>query len=240
MGLKIWDTEDGAPPARTEPTGFDVVGRFRAGYQAGTKGVALSEYFVTTGDPDVAKRIEELLGSKEDEGVIDYAEDDNAYGVFTPVSEIDIIIPTPKALRSRMVRWVNGKLLWVSDGETISWPEDRAGEPSPQAGLSLQDRKQAARDEVGEKPETSILFYLAADENLGQFRFQSGSWDLAGDIVYFNTEEELATIDGPAHCTLTLEEVSFTAKKGPRAGKVVTYTKPVLKVNGPAKDESTD
>ena len=40
----------------------DVVGRFRSGHQINKRPAALSEWRVTTGDPEVAEKIHDILG----------------------------------------------------------------------------------------------------------------------------------------------------------------------------------
>ena len=80
----------------------------------------------------------------------------------------------------------------------------------------------------------------AADrQNTAVAGFQSGSWSLASDLAYNGVGEELEDISedtdgGKARALLSLEEVSFVAKNGPRAGQTVSYTKPVVKILGAA------
>jgi hypothetical protein len=59
-------------------------------------------------------------------------------------------------------------------------------------------------------------------------------WSLASYLAYDQADEALSDFDGPGKVTLTLEPVSFTAKDCPRAGRLATYTKPVLNILGAA------
>ena len=229
-GLKIFKVDpnstDSAPRQRF---GDDVVGRFRSGYQLNGRPATLSEFRVTTGDPEVAQAIFDSLGGDAPQEWDAKGEDN--LEVFTATSEVAIVIDGPKSLRQRLILWGrNGKPIYTTDGET---KDD--GTPDPDRDLSLAERKQKAKDGVGPTPDVELYFRLADDPDLGVFKFQSGSWSLVSDLAHFDIEGELEGIGGPARATLKLEEVSFVAKNGPRAGQTVTYTKPVLSIKGAAK-----
>jgi hypothetical protein len=231
MSLKIFGP-DGAAPKKKSFFTDDVVGRFRSGYQQkkGKKFVpaALSAWRVTTGDPDVASEVASLLGGGEPKEW-DASGEDNLE-VFTDAEEVEVILDGPKALRQRMVLWGrNGKMIRSGDGEVLD-----DGTPDPQAGQTLAERKAAAREGTGAEPQIEIYFRLADNPDLGLFKFQTGSWSMASDLGYDGIEEKIAEVGGPVRATLSLVEVSFEAKNGPRAGQTVTYTKPVLKVLGEA------
>jgi hypothetical protein len=228
MSLKIFGADEAPKPRQTFKD--DVVGRFRSGYQINNRPQALTEWRVTTDDISVADAIAEAFGGKPQEW--DAKGGDNIE-VFTEEKTVDIIIESPSKLRQRLILWGrSGKPILVSDGETLD-----NGEPDPDAGLSLAERKQKARDGVGPEPSIELYFRLADEPDLGIFKFQSGSWSLATDLARDGIDEALEEIDGPARATLGLEEVSFVAKQGPRAGSTVQYTKPRIKVKGAAKIE---
>lgn len=231
-GLKIFGGPNGEAPAKKSTYADDVVGRFRSGYVANKRPVALQEWRVTTGDPEVAEKIAEILDGDEPQRWDAAGEDD--LEVFTQAKELEVILDGPRALRQKMVLWGRNKAIYMSDGAEIFYPEDRKGEPDPDADLSLQERKAKAREGTGAEPQVEIYFRIAGVEDLGLFKFQSGSWSLVGDLGYNGTADELEEIDGPTRATLSLEEVSFVAKNGPRAGQTVSYTKPVLALNGAA------
>lgn len=242
MSLKIFGGPDGAPQKKAQKTD-DVVGRFRSGYVVGegrdARPVALQEWRVTTGDPDVAEKIADLLNAESDPKEWDAAGEDNIE-VFTSANEIEVILEGEKALRQAMVLYGRKGIVRVSDGETITYPEDQKGKPDPQAGQTFAERKQEARDGTGAEPRIEVWFRLAANPELGLFKFQSGSWSLVSDLAYNDVEGDLADYaadsDGKGvNATLSLEEVSFVAKNGPRAGQTVSYTKPVLKIVGPVE-----
>lgn len=235
MSLKIFG--ENGPKKSGGKFADDVVGRFRSGHQVAGRGgrlqpVALQEWRVTTGDPEVADRMVELLGAEDGVSEWEASGEDNLE-VFGSKASIEIILEKADALRQAMILWGrNGKMIYKSDGETISYPDDRKGDPDPQAGQSLQERKAAAKDGTGAEPQIEIFFRLAEEPDLGIFKFQSGSWSMVSDLAYNGTQEEIEDLfaDGAeaVTATLSLEEVSFEAKNGPMAGKTVTFTKPVL------------
>ncbi|WAB10807.1 recombination directionality factor [Arthrobacter phage Tuck] len=237
MALKIFGDNPETASAPRKRFADDVVGRFRSGHQINNRPAALTEWRVTTGDPEVADAVHEILGG-------DAPQDWDAKGednieVFTASKEVEIILEGEKALRQKMVLWSRaGKLVQSGDGQTIDYPEDKVG-PDPDAHLSFQERKAKARDGIGAEPQIEVYFRLADDPDLGIFKFQTGSWSMASDLAYNDVEGELADYvadsdSGKVLASLKLEEVSFVAKNGPRAGQTVTYTKPVLKIKGAA------
>ena len=224
-----------AAEAAPHPLADDVVGRFRSGYQLNDRPAALTEWRVTTGDPEVASAISDLLGGDAPQEWPAKGEDN--LEVFTASKEIDVIIDSPKSVRQRLVLWGrNGKPIYTTDGET---KDD--GTPDPDAHLSLQERKQRSRDGVGPTPDVEVYFRLKEQPDLGVFKFQTGSWSLVQDWIWVDLEAQLEAVQGAIECTLKLEQVSFTAKNGPRAGQLVEYVKPTLVVRGaysPSADSS--
>jgi hypothetical protein len=237
MALKIFGDNPETAQKPRQRFADDVVGRFRSGHQLNGRPAALTEWRITTGDPEVADAVYELFGGDQPQEWDAKGEDN--LEVFTASKEIDIILEGSKALRQKMVLWSrSGKLIQSGDGQTIDYPEDKVG-PDPDAHLSFQERKAKARDGIGAEPQIEVYFRLAEDEELGIFKFQTGSWSMASDLAYNDVEGELADYaadsdTGKVKATLKLEEVSFVAKNGPRAGQTVSYTKPVLKIKGAA------
>lgn len=227
MGLRIFQNDPATSSAPRQSFRDDVVGRFRSGYQLNNRPAALTDWRVTTGDPDVASAIYDLLGGDQPQEWEARGEDN--LEVFTASPSIEIILDGPKAIRQKMILWGrNGKPITSGDGETLD-----DGTPDPDAHLSLQERKEKARQGIGAEPQIEIYFRLAESPDLGIFKFQSGSWSMASDLAHFEIEDELADLSsdsesGKVRARLTLEEVSFIAKNGPRAGQNVQYTKPVL------------
>ncbi|UVK59052.1 recombination directionality factor [Microbacterium phage Cen1621] len=227
MALKVFGTDPETQPKPRNSFADDIVGRFHAGYMLNNRPATVDEWRVTTGDPDVAERIHELLGGDAPQKWETKGEND--IEIFSASAEVDIIIEKASALRQRMVfRNREGKIIYATDGE---YKLDASGrptdEPDPDASLSFQERKQRGRDGLGPVPDIELYFRLASDPDLGIFRFQTGSWSLVSDIAYNGIEQQLAeaTEDGPATATLKLEPVSFVAKNGPRAGQTVSFTK---------------
>jgi hypothetical protein len=238
MALKIFGDNPETAQKPRQRFADDIVGRFRSGHQLNGRPAALKEWRVTTGDPEVADVLHEILGGDAPQEWEAKGEDN--IEVFTASKSVAIILEGEKSLRQKMVLWNRaGKLIQSGDGQVIEYPEERRGEPDPDAHLSFQERKQRARDGFGAEPQIEVYFRLADDEDLGIFKFQTGSWSMASDLAYNDVEGDLADAvadseNGRAKAVLELEEVSFVAKNGPRAGQTVTYTKPVLKIKGAA------
>lgn len=241
MGLKIFGDDPANQPKPRQTFANDIVGRFRSGHQINKRPQSLTEWRVTTGDPAVAAKVYDLLGGDAPQEWEASGEDN--LEVFTASPEVEIILEGEKALRQRMVLWGrNNKIIRETDGEVIVSGEE-AGQPDPDAGLTFAERKQKGRDGTGPEPQIEVYFRLAADPELGIFKFQTGSWSLAQDIVRDGTDDALtdALADSErkaARAKLGLEHVSFTAKNGPRAGQTVEYTKPVIKILGPVAGAS--
>lgn len=233
MALKIFGTDPENQPKPRQKFSDDIVGRFRSGYQLNNRPMALTEWRVTTGDPEVADKIHDLLGGDDPQEWEAKGEDN--VEVFTASGEVPVILEGTKALRQRMILWGrNGKIISESDGETLA-----DGTPDPDADLTFAERKAKARDGVGAEPQIEVYFRIAGEEDLGIFKFQTGSWSMAQDLARDNVEGDLADYSadsetGKVRGVLKLEHVEFTAKNGPRAGQLVSYTKPVLEIKGAA------
>lgn len=241
MGLKIFGGETGEA-TKTKSSAFadDVVGRFRSGYVANKRPVALSEWRVTTGDPEVAAKVADILGAPDGTKEWDTDKEDNLE-LFTDSKSVEILLEGTKALRQAMVLYGRDGIVHVSDGETLTWPDDKKGQPDPQAGLTFQERKAAhrAKELTAAQPRVELWFRLADEPDLGLFKFQSGSWSLVSDLSYNDTEADIEEFfddnpDAKLRAVLELEEVSFVAKNGDRKGQTVSYTKPVLTLKGAA------
>jgi len=79
----------------------DVVGRFRSGYQLNGTPAALTEWRITTGDPEVAAAVYDLLGGDAPQEWPAKGEDN--LEVFTATGEVEILLAGPKAVRQRLV-----------------------------------------------------------------------------------------------------------------------------------------
>jgi len=225
MGIRIFDNDpDAKPKARFSD---DIVGRFRAGYQDQRGNpVGLEEFRVTTGDPEVARAVADLLDG--DEPAEWETKTEENLEVYTNRNSVEFIIDSPNALKSGMVLWGRNGLIHSCDGEVT-----KDGTPCPQAGKTVKERKEAAKAGHGCEPSVQLYFKLADAPELGKFKFFSGSWGLASAVT--EVEEELADVyadadQAPIKGRLALEVVEFTTK----GGKEVRYTKPVITILGPA------
>ncbi|MBB1251857.1 recombination directionality factor [Streptomyces alkaliterrae] len=233
--LTIFETDPDAKPKPRQVFTDDTVGRFHSGRQVGGAPEALSEWRISTGDPEVAAAVARLFGG---EPVETDATGEHCIDVLTDRESVPIILEGPEAIYADMKLWNRSKLVHHCDGSVYLSPDDRKGKPCHCPEL-FAERKAAARDFMGPTPSISLTFRLADDPDLGKFRFQSGSWVMAS--VLHEYENDLAEIDGPALADLALELVEYTVKKGKNKGRNVSYYKPVLRVlksyNVPSADE---
>lgn len=243
MALNIFRTAEelNAKPQQYE----DVVGSFRAGYMEDGKPKSLSEWRVTTGDPEVAEAIHKLFGGTEPSEWDTKGEE--SLEVFTEAKSIVVVLEDAKAVRQRFVqRNRNGEIVYTSDGAV---KDD--GEPDPHANLTLDERLKLASDGLGPALETTIWFRLddsmsdgkaltlggspASASDLGKFRYQSTGKSIGKQVDRDQIEARLEDAGVPMRAKLSIERVSFTAKSGPRAGKLVEYNTASLKLLGPVK-----
>lgn len=222
MAIRIFDVDPDAKPRASYSS--DIVGRFRSGTQLNNRPLALEEWRVTSGDPEVTDRLAELLGIKGGVQEWDTKGEDNLE-LFTTSTSVDVILDGPNAVMTSMVlRGQGSAIIRQCDGV------EQADGTACACPNKVADRKAAGNVGTGCKPSISIFFKLADDPELGKFRFSSGSWSMAGEIG--EPVAKLEAIGGPARGTLSLEKVEYTTK----AGRHVEYTKPVLTVRGPVRE----
>jgi hypothetical protein len=222
VGLRIFETDPEAAPKPRRSFAEDMVGRFRSGYQINGRPSSLEKWRVTTGDPEVAETLRELLGGEAAQEWETKGEDN--LEVFTDAASIDVLVDA-NAIRSEMVLWGRSGAIRKCDG--VSQGGDNAGKPC-ECPSAFSERKAAADRGTGCQPNLTVYFRLAADPDLGKFRFTSGSWTFAKEIGF--AEDDLAKIDGTAKGTLSLEVVEYESQ-----GKKRRFVKPVLKIIGEAK-----
>ncbi|MFE5896867.1 hypothetical protein ACFQ67_05515 [Streptomyces sp. NPDC056488] len=218
MALRIFETDPDAMPKG----GFsdDTVGRFHSGRSVNGIPEALSEWKVSTGDPEVAAAIAQLMGGKP---VETDAQSENFIEIFTDAKRVKVVLSGPDAISSDMKLWNGNVLIHHCDGVEFLSPETDRGKACGCPRL-MEDRKAAAKAKRGPSPSISVLFRLAEDYDLGLFRFQTGSWKLAE--VLHEIGNALDKVKGEAFAELALELVEYTTKKG----RDVSYLKPTVKV----------
>ncbi|MDH6108849.1 hypothetical protein P3T36_002980 [Kitasatospora sp. MAP12-15] len=220
MALRIFETDPDARPKARQTFSDDTVGRFHSGISVDGLPKAISEWRVTTGDPEVAAAIAELFGGTPEETD---STSENFIQILTEKGSVLAVLDGPEAIYADMKLWNRNKLVHHCDGVQHLSPEEKKGRPCGCPEL-FAERKQAANDFMGPAPSISVTFRLADDTELGKFRFQTGSWSMAE--VLHEYDAALSRIDGPALCELTLEHVEYETKKG----RHVSYFKPVIRV----------
>jgi hypothetical protein len=228
MALRIFETDpDAAPKPRYTD---EAAGQFHSGMQVDGKPVSLAEWRFTTGDRATADAVSQLLGGTPDE--TDSASE-NFIEVLTERETIQVVLAGPSAIQSDMKLWNRNKLIHHCDGVDFLSPDEKAGKPCGCPEL-FAERKAAAKDYMGPSPSITIRFRLADDYDLGEFKFKTGSWTMAE--VLHEYDNALSRVDGEALCELTLELVEYTTK----AGRAVSYRKPVVKVLKSYSDAISD
>lgn len=222
MAINIFAVDE-ENAAKAEYSDDPVVGRFRAGYQVNKLPVSLSAWRVTTGDPEVAAAVVELLGAEEDPSEWETSTDERLQ-VFTEASSVDVILEGRGSAKASLVLWgaqskileTDGSYLYDDDGNLT---DDRC---DMTYGKTLQELKAMARAKKGPEPSLQAYFRLADAPELGKFRFFSGSWtaldefDAASDLM--------ASAEGPQRFTLSMEKNEFTNSDG----ELIKYSKPRL------------
>lgn len=218
MAIRIFETDPNAKPKATFSD--DTVGRFHGGKQENGIPVALPDWRVTTGDPDVAAAITQLLGG---EAVETDSTSENFIEILTERDKVKVVLSGPDAISSDLKLWNGSALIHHCDGVEFLSPDEDRGKPCRCPAL-MDDRKAAAKSKRGPAPSIAVTFRLAEDYDLGLFKLQTGSWKLAE--VLHEVENALDKIGGEALCSLELELVEYTTKKG----RDVSYRKPVIRV----------
>lgn len=197
----------------------DLVGRWRSGMQtAAGRPMSLREWRVTTGDPEVADKVADLYGGTPQSW---QTQSEENLEVLTTESSIKVILDGPEAVKSGLVLWgrTNKPIrrcdgVTQSDGQACVCPSD------------INARKEAAKAGTGCAPSIGITFRLLDAPDLGVWRFQSSSWNLAREIGV--AQDALDKIGGPAIGELRIEEVSYETRGGQRR----EFIKPVLSITG--------
>ncbi|MFE1129598.1 hypothetical protein ACFW6R_23330 [Streptomyces albidoflavus] len=216
--LRIFETDPDAMPKNSFSD--DTVGRFHSGRSVNGVPEALAEWKVTTGDPDVAAAISQLMGGVAEETD---STSENFIEVLTDAKRVKVVLSGADAISSDMKLWNGPNLIHHCDGVEFLSPDEDRGRACGCPAL-MEDRKAAAKSKRGPSPSISILFRLAEDYDLGVFRFQTGSWKLAE--VLHEIGNALDKVGGEALAELGIELVEYTTKKG----RDVSYFKPVVKV----------
>lgn len=219
-----------------------TVGSFRAGFlDSNDKPKSLSEWRVTTGDPEVAQAIHELLGG--DAPVEWETKSEESLEVYTVAKSLTIVLDRGSVRQRFVQRNRNGEVVYTSDGAMTD-----KGESDPHATLTLDERLKLASDGLGPSLETTIWFKLddsmgevtlggsrALAGDIGKFRYQSTGKSIGKQVDREQIEQTLEDAEGPVRAKLAIEHVSFTAKSGARAGLLVEYHTANLKILGPAR-----
>lgn len=215
---RIFDVETAAKTASND----DIVGRFRSGQQLNDRPLALSEWRITSADPEALSIIAKIMGGAEPTEW--NTKTDEKYELFTTSSSVNITLDGPTALRSSMVLWGRSAKIRQCNGA-----EQEDGTPCA-CPSDIKELKAQGKQGLACEPSIQVYFRLTDAPELGKFKFFSGSWTMAKEMGA--AEAALAVIDGPAYATMHLELVEYVAKDGTN----VKFTKPVVSILGPTTD----
>ncbi|MER7922148.1 hypothetical protein ABTY96_03255 [Streptomyces sp. NPDC096057] len=236
----IWDADPDAAPKERESFESDIVGRFRSGrlVKNGTRDEpeSLNEWRVTTGDPTVAAKIAELFGGEVEPWETD--KEDNLQ-ILTDAKSVQIVIE-PDGVDASFKQFIPGTgMVHHCDGFKYLSPDEDKGEVCRCPSL-MAERKLRATQGRGPKPSVDVLFRLADAPDQGKFRFNSGSWKLVDALgPLFADLDKHGNAESAVRASLTIKNVSYVPKKGPRAGQQISYNVPEIKILGPAEDSGS-
>ncbi|MBH1936489.1 hypothetical protein I5Q34_19780 [Streptomyces sp. AV19] len=218
MALRIFETD---PDAMPRPQfADDTVGRFHGGKSENNVPVPLPEWRVTTGDPEVAAAVAQLMGGTP---VETDSTSENYIEILTATDRVKVVLSGADAIDDDLKLWNGSTLIHHCDGVEFLSPEEDKGKPCGCPTL-LEERKTAAKAKRGPSPSISVKLRIAEDYDLGVFRLQTGSWKLAE--VLHEVRNSLDKVGGEALCSLELELVEYTTKQG----REVSYRKPTIRV----------
>ena len=218
----------------------DFTFRVRTGMVANGRPMALENIRYTTGDPKVAEAISEAFGGTPEEWE---TKTEETLEILSDHPSVDIIL---ESIKSEYVLWGRGNQP-IRSCDGINQTDD-AKSPCAcaQQNNDLAEWKAAAKSGTACQPTVKLTFRLADNPDLGRGRFQSSSWGLAmGDPAWkkdkmedgdtwqppiSDLEEQLEEMGGMALANLAIVPVAYTTK----AGRNVSYSKPVLTITGPA------
>ncbi|GAA5011690.1 hypothetical protein [Kitasatospora paranensis] len=219
MGTKTFNSGETGQDSRI------IAGVFAAGKTDENRvPVGLSEWRIKTGSPIIADAVAELFG-----GTPQYIGSSRELhlAVDTRANTVPILMAGLNDLCVDMKLWNRGELVHHCDGVEFLSPAKKRGTPCG-CPATLSERKNSARDFMGPSPSIEVTFRLADRPDLGEFQFKTGTWTLLGALE--GVENDLAAVDGPALCELSLVRVDVVTKNGQNAH----YMKPEIRVLGPA------
>ena len=193
----------------------DVVGYLKSGMQLDGRPIALENWRVTSGAPDVLKAIASSYG-----GEVENWETTTEHNqqVLTEVGSLEVQLVS---VQSNFALWGRGnKPIRICDGLKQN-DENKTPCACPN---DTKEHKEAARAGTACSPSIRALVRLKDHPDLGMFRYVSGSWQLAEAIGPI--EEAVAASDEPLDATISLVKVEWETKTGQKRA----FTKPVIKL----------
>lgn len=191
----------------------------------------LSTWRIVSEDHNVLSAVSELFG-----GDVRAFKTPRTSGehVITNAHDIEAIIDGPDDVEIAAILWEGGRPSHKCDfkiflnGTTVGTPGEECG----CGEFSLRELKRRAKEGEGPSPSMRIDFRLVADQELGKFRFQNGSWGLAKNIDAFR--EDVVKAGEPVVAIISKAYRSFEDSD---TGELVEYREIVPTVTGTLNDE---
>lgn len=189
--------------------------------------VALDGWMFKT-DPVIARLVTELYGGIAEE----FEHKRYTMKAATNRTSLDIVIT---GVESDMKLWNGSTLVHHCTGTHFLSDPPGKGVKGDECGCpeTIRERKQAARDKWGPRPDIRVRFRLADDQELGTGEMKTGSWDLSGELESYlaarlaHAEERDPA--GEIAAELYIKTVEFVIKNGKSKGTTVSYQYPSLR-----------
>jgi hypothetical protein len=194
----------------------DFVGTIKTGEQINGRPVALSEFRVVSDDPNVCKALaEKFNGEVSTFQSMNGAEKHQVHNLGETIDIVLLTIKSRFALKdnnNQVIRSCSGEQQYDEKKSSCVCPSD------------VREMKQKA-DSC--KPDIFAVCRFKGLEELGKFRFYSGSWNLAEQVNA--VEQDLEAAGGEADAEFSIVQVSYQTKQGQNR----SFSKPSIKVLAP-------
>jgi len=178
--------------------------------------------------PDDAGAVQELYGGRS----VDLDHKRYTTGVYTDCTSLNVVITD---VESDMKLWNGSTLVHHCTGTHFLSDPPGKGVKGDECGCpeTIRERKTAAKDKWGPRPDIRVRFQLADDRELGTGEMKTGSWDLSGELESYLAaklaDAEKRDPSGEIAAELYIKTVEYVSKSGPRKGKTTSYQYPSLR-----------
>ncbi|WP_328337094.1 hypothetical protein [Streptomyces violaceus] len=185
----------------------ELVGRITAEESRTERQAGLRFWFLTTKSREVAERVSELYQGE----VLRGASGGDLHARKLHVEGIAVIVASVANVRYRLALENERGLIHACDGSRSLPPMPNEGKPCgcPDDPFT---RNAAARAGAGPRPDSRLVFCLAAAPGLGELSFQSSAWPFYESLE--SVSHELERTGGPVQMELALREQRLATRSG--------------------------